>query len=109
MADRIAVMRDGRIEQVDTPHNVFSRPANLFVAGFIGTPQMNLLSTTYKGMASSGQGEFMIDQYQSITIALDDRFTGIEKAARLRWASDPAISGLSAKPEQTAFPCLWTS
>lgn len=43
MADRIAVMRDGRIEQFDTPHRVFSEPANLFVAGFIGTPQMNLL------------------------------------------------------------------
>ena len=42
MADRIAVMRDGKIEQVDTPHNVFQRPKNLFVAGFIGTPQMNL-------------------------------------------------------------------
>ena len=43
MADRIAVMRDGIIEQVDTPHGIFAKPANLFVAGFIGTPQMNLL------------------------------------------------------------------
>ena len=43
MADRIAVMRAGRLEQVGTPHEVFTRPANLFVAGFIGTPQMNLL------------------------------------------------------------------
>ena len=37
MADRIAVMRDGIIEQVDTPHRIFTEPANLFVAGFIGT------------------------------------------------------------------------
>ncbi len=43
MADRIAVMRNGVIEQCDTPHKVFAEPANLFVAGFIGTPQMNLL------------------------------------------------------------------
>lgn len=43
MADRIAVMRDGLIEQVASPHEIFARPANLFVAGFIGTPQMNLL------------------------------------------------------------------
>lgn len=43
MADRIAVMRNGRIEQFDTPHQIFSAPANEFVAGFIGTPQMNLL------------------------------------------------------------------
>ena len=43
MADRIAIMRDGVIEQVGTPHEVFAKPANLFVASFIGTPQMNLI------------------------------------------------------------------
>ena len=43
MADRIAVMRDGLIEQIDTPHRIFAEPANLFVAGFIGTPRMNLI------------------------------------------------------------------
>jgi ABC-type sugar transport system ATPase subunit len=43
MADRIAVMRDGVIEQAATPHEIFTQPNNLFVAGFIGTPQMNLL------------------------------------------------------------------
>ncbi|MGO1119036.1 ABC transporter ATP-binding protein [Rhodovibrionaceae bacterium A322] len=43
MADRIAVMRAGVIEQVASPHEIFARPANLFVAGFIGTPAMNLL------------------------------------------------------------------
>jgi ABC-type sugar transport system ATPase subunit len=43
MADRIAVMRDGAIEQLGSPHEVFARPANVFVAGFIGTPQMNLV------------------------------------------------------------------
>jgi multiple sugar transport system ATP-binding protein len=43
MADRIAIMRDGIIEQVGSPHEVFAKPANLFVASFIGTPQMNLI------------------------------------------------------------------
>jgi ABC-type sugar transport system ATPase subunit len=43
MADRIAVMREGVIEQLGSPHEVFIRPANVFVAGFIGTPQMNLI------------------------------------------------------------------
>ena len=46
MADRIAVMRDGIIEQVATPHQIFTEPANLFVAGFIGTPRMNLIEAT---------------------------------------------------------------
>jgi multiple sugar transport system ATP-binding protein len=49
MADRIAIMRDGRIEQVGSPHEVFARPANVFVASFIGTPQMNLIEAEFKG------------------------------------------------------------
>ena len=43
MADRITIMRDGAIEQIGTPHEVFAKPENVFVASFIGTPQMNLL------------------------------------------------------------------
>jgi multiple sugar transport system ATP-binding protein len=43
MADRVAVMRDGRIEQVDRPQAIYERPANVFVAGFIGSPAMNLV------------------------------------------------------------------
>jgi multiple sugar transport system ATP-binding protein len=43
MADRIVVMHDGRIEQVGAPLDLYDRPANLFVAGFIGSPAMNLL------------------------------------------------------------------
>jgi ABC-type sugar transport system ATPase subunit len=54
MADRIAIMRDGMIEQVGTPHEVFARPANIFVAGFIGTPQMNLIDAELK---SYGNGK----------------------------------------------------
>lgn len=41
LADRIVIMKDGRIEQVGTPMEVYERPANLFVAGFIGAPAMN--------------------------------------------------------------------
>ena len=43
MATKIAVMRDGFIEQISTPHDIFAKPNNTFVAGFIGTPQMNIL------------------------------------------------------------------
>jgi multiple sugar transport system ATP-binding protein len=43
MGDRVAVMRDGRLEQVDEPQELYDRPANLFVAAFIGSPAMNLL------------------------------------------------------------------
>ena len=44
MATRIVVMKDGLIQQVDTPQNLYDNPVNLFVAGFIGTPQMNFIN-----------------------------------------------------------------
>ena len=43
LADRIAIMKDGTIQQFDTPRNVYKDPANLFVAGFIGSPSMNFI------------------------------------------------------------------
>ena len=46
MGDRVAVMNQGRLQQVDTPQRLYDNPANLFVAGFIGTPPMNLLAAT---------------------------------------------------------------
>ncbi|MBQ8947544.1 MAG: sn-glycerol-3-phosphate ABC transporter ATP-binding protein UgpC [Lachnospiraceae bacterium] len=43
LGDRIVVMKDGVIQQVDTPQNLYEKPGNLFVAGFMGSPQMNFL------------------------------------------------------------------
>ena len=43
MGDRIVVMKDGFIQQVDTPQNLYDYPVNVFVAGFIGSPQMNFI------------------------------------------------------------------
>ena len=51
LADRMAVMEAGRIRQLGTPAEVFQRPANLFVAGFIGSTPMNLLPATVEGGA----------------------------------------------------------
>jgi ABC-type sugar transport system ATPase subunit len=53
MADRIAVMQKGKVEQVASPHDLFSKPSNLFVASFIGTPQMNLLPATLVGLGDA--------------------------------------------------------
>jgi multiple sugar transport system ATP-binding protein len=44
MADKIVVMRDGRVKQVGKPLDLYDRPVNLFVAGFIGFPSMNFIS-----------------------------------------------------------------
>ena len=49
MADRIAVMQGGRIQQIGTPMDIYRRPANLFVAGFFGMPTMNLIAGRLNG------------------------------------------------------------
>jgi multiple sugar transport system ATP-binding protein len=51
MGDRVAVMKDGEIQQVDSPLRLYDHPDNLFVAGFIGSPQMNLM----EGIAADGE------------------------------------------------------
>ncbi len=56
MADKIVVMRDGRIEQAGRPMDLYSNPANLFVATFLGSPEMNLLPAT-RGDAGFDLGE----------------------------------------------------
>jgi multiple sugar transport system ATP-binding protein len=49
MGDRVAVLKDGLLQQVDTPRNMYDRPSNVFVAGFIGSPAMNLLEVDVEG------------------------------------------------------------
>jgi multiple sugar transport system ATP-binding protein len=49
LGQRVAVMRDGRVQQVDTPQALYRKPANLFVAAFIGSPAMNLVDATIAG------------------------------------------------------------
>jgi multiple sugar transport system ATP-binding protein len=49
LGDRVAVMRDGILQQVDTPQTLFNYPANLFVAAFIGSPSMNLVEAQLDG------------------------------------------------------------
>ena len=63
MGDRVAVMRDGRLQQVDIPQVLYDRPANAFVAAFIGSPAMNLLRarvTGGDGAASVELGEVVL-------------------------------------------------
>lgn len=57
LGDRIVIMKDGFIQQVGTPQQVFDHPANLFVAGFIGTPQMNF----FDGSLVKHDGRYFIE------------------------------------------------
>jgi ABC-type sugar transport system ATPase subunit len=83
LADRIVVLRAGRIEQVGTPLEVYNHPANLFVAGFIGSPRMNLLPAR---VAGSGQ----------VTIGNDTRSIPLPSTGQT--ASGAGIT-LGARPE----------
>ena len=56
LGDRVAVLRDGLLQQVDTPQRLFARPVNLFVAAFVGSPPMNLVEATVEGGAISFAG-----------------------------------------------------
>ncbi len=80
MGDRVAVMKDGYLQQVDTPLNLYDKPLNLFVAGFIGSPQMNLLNAKAKdGQAKVGDYLVPVDptasqklgeQHNAITVGV---------------------------------------
>lgn len=57
MGSRIAVMRDGVLQQLDTPQNLYDNPSNMFVAGFIGSPAMNF----FEARLDRGAGKLMVD------------------------------------------------
>lgn len=56
MGQRIAVMCDGIVQQLDSPNNLYQHPANAFVAGFIGTPSMNIFTASLTGEHARGDG-----------------------------------------------------
>src|SRR6202023_4374427 len=56
MGDRVAVLRDGVLQQVDTPQVLYDSPKNLFVAGFMGSPAMNL----FEAMVLEGASQLLI-------------------------------------------------
>ena len=57
MGDRIVVMKDGYVQQFDTPQNLYNYPCNMFVAGFIGSPQMNFMNVTVE---KEGEGQALV-------------------------------------------------
>jgi multiple sugar transport system ATP-binding protein len=65
MGDRVAVMRKGELQQVDSPQELYDRPVNLFVGGFIGSPSMNMLEAT---VGRNGDG--MVATFGSERLAL---------------------------------------
>ena len=69
LADKIVVLRDGRVEQVGAPLDLYHRPANRFVAGFIGSPQMNFIDCTVQG-ADAGSVQVLLPGGQQLRVAV---------------------------------------
>ncbi len=70
LGDRIAVMKDGYLQQIDTPLKIYNKPINKFVAGFIGSPPMNFLNVNVKKSGNNfsvfhGKEEFVLSDNQS--------------------------------------------
>ena len=70
MGDRICVMKDGLIQQVDTPLAIYDHPANIFVAGFIGMPPMNF----FKGEVIHREGQFLFKSGDVVEIPLPEEW-----------------------------------
>ena len=92
LGDRIVIMRDGYIQQIGTPQEVFNHPANLFVAGFIGMPVMNFFDAELKR-----EGDNFFVELSGVKVKLDEK-----KTARLlknNVQSQPITLGV--RPEHT--------
>ena len=98
MADRIAVMRSGIIEQVATPHGIFAKPANLFVAGFIGTPQMNLVGAELEGFGDDGRARFAVDGGQRLALAVDPAVRRLAPGAKVTLGIRPRNLDIVREP-----------
>lgn len=82
MGDRVAVLKRGLLQQVDSPQNLYEHPGNVFVAGFIGSPAMNLMRVTLDGTA------------EAPTVSIGSNTLAI---APELWASKPALAGYLGK------------
>jgi multiple sugar transport system ATP-binding protein len=91
LGERVAVMRNGELQQVAAPQELYDRPANLFVAGFIGSPSMNFV----QGSIESSDGKLSV-VFGSERLALDDS----ERAGHRtlgEWVGKQVITGI--RPE----------
>ncbi|MFG1943038.1 ABC transporter ATP-binding protein [Nonomuraea sp. NPDC048826] len=116
LGDRVCVLRDGLLQQVDTPQNLFDKPVNLFVAGFMGSPSMNFVTAELvrdggAGVAFAGfklpipESTFSdkpgLDQYIGKKIILGIRPSDFEDAASAGAHADNGWATLPVKAEVT--------
>jgi multiple sugar transport system ATP-binding protein len=90
MGDRVAVMRDGRLEQVAEPQTLYDRPANLFVAGFIGSPAMNLMRGRLgpDGLLELGSSRLRLPPLPSVVRHAGEEVVAGIRPEAIEWAPD---------------------
>jgi multiple sugar transport system ATP-binding protein len=91
MGDHVAVMRAGELQQVGTPQDLYDQPANIFVAGFLGSPAMNIFRTQLHRTESGFTMDFG-KQFLAISAAVLSRYPQIEQ-----YLNQPILAGL--RPE----------
>jgi multiple sugar transport system ATP-binding protein len=107
LGSRVAVMKDGVLQQVDTPQTLFNRPANLFVAAFIGSPPMNLVEAgVAKGEVSFAGLRFPLapgsglEEREGSTVILGIRPSDLEDATVWKDASLPTMEVVADVTEE---------
>jgi multiple sugar transport system ATP-binding protein len=93
MGDRVAVLKKGVLQQVERPQNLYRRPENLFVAGFIGSPAMNMVGATIR--RDDGSQSLFVD-FAEHRLRLDESLLG-ERPALDGYAGRPVVLGI--RPE----------
>ena len=97
MGDRIAIMRDGKLQQVGPPQTVYDRPANRFVAEFIGTPPMNTFAATAKsGCLTMGESVMLLDAALAAVVPDGAVVAGV-RPEHFEFG-DPSIAATNALP-----------
>jgi multiple sugar transport system ATP-binding protein len=105
LATRIAVMKGGVLQQLGTPYEVYNRPANLFVAGFMGSPRMNLAKARLAGSGRELSLDIQAGDRPRVTIPLPP-----QSAAVQGYAGRDVIAGIRAeaisymRPGMTPIP-----
>ena len=102
MADRIVVLRDGLIEQSGTPLELYNRPANRFVAGFIGSPKMNFLEATVAGRNEHGV-QVTLPGGEALSVAAEASRTAVGDAVALGIRPEHAVLADAGLPVQVGL------
>lgn len=97
LATRIAVMKGGVVQQLGTPHEVYNRPANTFVAGFMGSPRMNLAPAQVVDIAGGLVLEFQAGNAKKMSLPLSEQFVYLR-----RYLGKEVIAGI--RPETVNLP-----